>query len=302
MTGLVIMSLRSQLFKEIPSATRLKQIPVCRSHSTSLFLVYCLAAASSMAHIFLSLNSYTFQIEKGRLIIHTHSPDVTWTVNCPELRLWHLDVFCLCCELIEQVFHTWVTLSGCNHSLLVCVCVVCTCVLQLFYFLVCLLFVNVLSLFMCCSFVVCMDVTPHPPPSHSCRRQNSWRESDTGSTHQSPSTLSPTPLSSRLTSTHRPKVQAKRPTAPWPRPRPALISHQRRLLPQHRPKTSAPGLCLRSRRSRESRARSLRALIRRMVLISVWLKMNRLKRIKLLQQRRVSSAELPVLSSVTLAE
>lgn len=127
MTGLVIMSLRSQLFKEIPSATRLKQIPVCRSHSTSLFLVYCLAAASSMAHIFLSLNSYTFQIEKGRLIIHTHSPDVTWTVNCPELRLWHLDVFCLCCELIEQVFHTWVTLSGCNHSLLVCLCCVCLC-------------------------------------------------------------------------------------------------------------------------------------------------------------------------------
>lgn len=127
-------------------------------------------------------------------------------------------------------------------------------------------------------------------PPRSCRKQSSWRESVTGSTPRSPSTPSRTPPSSRLTSTRRPKVSPRRPTGPSPLQLPASPSHPPRPPRRHPPRRPAAGLCLGSRgsrRSRESRGLSTRAQIQRMVLISAWLKMNRLRQIKPLQQHRV---------------
>lgn len=132
-----------------------------------------------------------------------------------------------------------------------------------------------------------------PPPPHSCRKQSSWRESVTGSIPRSPSTPSQTPPSSTLTSTRRPRVWARRPTGLSPRRLPASPSHPPRPPPRHLPRrAAAAGRCLGSRRagesrwSRKSRVLSTRALIQRMVLISAWPKMNRLRQIKPLQQQQ----------------
>lgn len=156
-------------------------------------------------------------------------------------------------------------------------CTVCMCVLFLF---------------------VCARV--RVPPPHSCRKQSSWSESVTGSIPRLPSTLSLTPPSSRLTPTCRPRVRTRRPTGPSALRLPASPSHPPRPPPQHLPWRAAAGLCLGSRRSRGSkgsRGRSMRAQIQKMALISAWLKMNRLRQIKLLQQRRVCFLNSSILLS-----
>ncbi len=169
-----------------------------------------------------------------------------------------------------------------------CVCVACAYSLNAFAVL-CMYCLCMCVLFCFYCFCVCVCVSP---PTHSCRKRSSWRESVTGSTPRLPSTPSQTPPSSRLTSTRRPRA-ARRPTGPSPLQLPASPSHPPRPPPRHPPRRTAAGLCLGSRRgrgskrSRESRGPSTRAQIQKMVLISAWLKMNRLRQIKPLQQHRV---------------
>lgn len=158
---------------------------------------------------------------------------------------------------------------------------------------VCLLFFYV--------YVICVRVCTLP---HSFRKPSSWRESVTGSIRPSPTTPSQTPPSSTLTSTRRPRVWARRPTGRSPRQLRPSPFHPPRPPPWHLPprvaaSAAAAGRCLRSRRtgesrrSRENRDLSTRAPTRRMVRTSAWLKTNRLRQIKPLQQQQLHRVRLP---------
>lgn len=153
----------------------------------------------------------------------------------------------------------------------------------------CVLSVHVFCFVLFCFVCVCVS----PSLSPSCRKQSSWRESDTVSTPQWRSTLSQTPPSFRLPSTRKPRVQARKPTGLSHLQLPASPSHLPRPPLRHQPQRAAAGLFLGSsrnrgsRRSKENRGLSMKTQIQKMVLISAWLKTNRLRRIKLLQQHRV---------------
>lgn len=164
-----------------------------------------------------------------------------------------------------------------NQPLSVCMCV-CVCVRAHECFAV--LCVYRLRMFY---FVVLHVCVSHP--AFSCRKQSSWRESGTGSTPRSPSTPSQTPRSSRLTSTRLPRVWPRRPTGLSPIQLRASPSHRPHQHPRHQPQRA--GLCLGSWRSRESRGPTSRAKIQKMVLTSVYLRMNRLRQTKPQQRHRV---------------
>lgn len=160
----------------------------------------------------------------------------------------------------------------------VCLCVACVCLLWCFF---CSLHALSMCALLCC-FVFCVCVGP--TPAYSCKKQNSWRESGTGSTPQSLSTPSQTPPSTRPTFTHRRRVRHGRPTGPSPLRLPASPPRPPHRRPRHRPRRAAAGLPPKSRGSRRRRERTQ---TQKTVQSSAWLKVNKPRQTKPLQRQKV---------------
>lgn len=131
-----------------------------------------------------------------------------------------------------------------------------------------------------------------PLGTHSSRKQSSRRGSVTGSIPQLPSTPKPSLPRCKLTSTLQTEPPPRRQMAPSPHQPPASTSHLLRRHPHGKVRAATTGHRLRcsrageGRRSRKNKARLMRTLIQRTVLITACLKTSRLKQIKPLQQQQ----------------
>lgn len=181
-------------------------------------------------------------------------------------------------------------------SLFICLtfaffCPLCVCVLHASVFYDAFAVLCMLCLSMCallfCFVCVCVCVCVGPTPAYSCKKQNSWRESGTGSTPQSLSTPSQTPPSTRPTFIRRRRVRHGRPTGPSPLRLPASPPRPPHRRPRHRPRRAAAGLPSKSRRSRGSRRRRERTQTQKTVQSSAWLKVNKPRQTKPLQRQKV---------------
>lgn len=163
------------------------------------------------------------------------------------------------------------------------------CCMRLSSMMLLLFFACFVCLCVLCCFVlsVCACVCVGPTPAYSCKKQNSWRESGTGSTPQSLSTPSQTPPSTRPTFIRRRRVRHGRPTGPSPLRLPASPPRPPHRRPRHRPRRAAAGLPPKSRRSRGSRRRRERTQTQKTVQSSAWLKANKPRQTKPLQRQKV---------------
>lgn len=261
--------------------------PIPRSLSDCcFFLMACLSSQCVHFHTHLHMNTHLMYA--GKLYCFFFCILQLQSVVIFSL-LWHLGVLWLSessgnlDRLIRLVIvDEFVYMLNLCFFFVLCVSVCC---MRLSSMMLLLFFACFVCLCVLCCFV--LSVCVGPTPAYSCKKQNSWRESGTGSTPQSLSTPSQTPPSTRPTFIRRRRVRHGRPTGPSPLRLPASPPRPPHRHPRHRPRRAAAGLPSKSRRSRGSRRRRERTQTQKTVQSSAWLKVNKPRQTKPLQRQKV---------------